>query len=228
MSSKLSILAIAAAVSVVSADATWAQGRGPSSNRGLGQAAASAAGGAAASQAAGSAANKAAATRPSNIPSPPIPSTQAAANSGRGQVQRAIPRGNPQVGDVAAGWNRGQSGLRQSTDAFGRDIAPPQPLPLAAQSDGPRGLTPEQIRDQRIQRAEHLRAISERNGNESLLETADRMEGSALENYQRQTTVRAGLAEDESVDSATPSLSAAKTNVNPAGKPRRGFWFRFR
>jgi hypothetical protein len=134
MSKKLSILAIAVTLSVTGADSTWAQGRGPGPNRGLGQAVAGAAAHAAASQAANTATTQAAATRPAKIP--------ATASQGRGQVDKALPRGNPQLGNVAAGWNRGPSGLRHSTGALGQGIAPSRPLPCQLKPTARGGSAP--------------------------------------------------------------------------------------
>lgn len=102
-------------------------------------------------------------------------------------------------------------------------------------------MTPEQIQFKRLQQADHLRAISERNGNEALLETADRMEASAVRNFERQTGTGAIAPETGTVPSnepvsiqePVPSVDAAlasKLAPSPASKngSRKGLWFRWR
>jgi len=45
---------------------------------------------------------------------------------------------------------------------------------------------PERIRDQRLDQADHLRQVAEKNGNERLRTTADRMQANAEQQYVRQ------------------------------------------
>lgn len=191
----------------------FSQGNGAGLNRGLGKAAANQAAGRAANQAAGQAADAAAASRS-------VAPSIAGAKNGKGTG--AIPAGFPSaaaqkgLGHAGEAMTRSKNlpGFMQAIRSRGSEGSLPREGDTA-EAIG-RGMSPEDIQLKRFQQAEHLRAISERNGNESLLETADRMESNATRNYERQ----AGEAEVPQV-----SESPAPATKSPA---KKGFWFRWR
>ena len=77
---------------------------------------------------------------------------------------------------------RSNAGLSKATTGLSRaGGAPVEGDPALANQ--------QRILDHRMQQAEHLRGISERNGNERLLDTADRMEASATRNFERRTGI---------------------------------------
>lgn len=200
--------------------------------RGLGHAAA---GGAAALGRTGSTTAIQNATRgPAAAPSAAAPSAAPTASAHRGH---ALPRDLNQVGPVAAGVGRGARGFERSTAAV-HGTVPQQ----AGHQPGDRPLSNfERIQQHRLQQAEHLRGIAERNGNDHLLDTADRMEASANQNYQRQTGALPPTAGPTSTPGAAPEVGSETVTVTPAAPaastavrgrptttPRRGFWFRSR
>jgi hypothetical protein len=102
----------------------------------------------------------------------------------------------------------------------------------------------QRILDHRLNQAEHLRGVAERNGNENLLETADRMEANATRNFERQQQRFAGdptvpttpPGETPSGEAPAPTLTAPNatepvpvaTPTPTASRAGRGFWFRSR
>lgn len=96
--------------------------------------------------------------------------------------------------------------------------------------DTPRGSlssNQERIYEHRLQQAEHLRDLSAANGNDKLLDTADRMETSAARNYERQTGVAPPappetVLEGEPVQTTPPPLPGREI----ASRAKRGFWVR--
>ena len=91
----------------------------------------------------------------------------ARAGQSAARSQNGLSRGGASLGRSANGLNRASSGLSHSQA-------------LSAQT-----FNSTRIRDKRLQQADHLRDISERNGNERLLDTADRMQESAQRNFDR-------------------------------------------
>jgi hypothetical protein len=190
-----------------------AQGRG-SGNRGLGMAAGNAA--------------AAAAPGMSNA-------TQAASQVGNGGFGGAsagqfggrshggMPRDLSQVSGVAAGVGRGTSSLSASASS---QAAAAQARPRANDLGGNAPENWERIQQHRTQRADQLRTISERNGNSQLLTAADRMEASAVQNFERKQAA-AEHAIDEHVADARSAVPAAPT-ARPVSAPKKGFWFRSR
>jgi hypothetical protein len=234
----ISILSCVLAFVAWTPNLVWSQGKGSGVNRGLGNAAAKSAAGNAANQAVGQASSAAINGSNANaaIQGPKgragggvlpagVPAT--AAQKGIGRAGEALARNKNLSRFFPAGTTRGIQA--SSSDA--------ETIPRELESK----MTPEKIQFKRIQQADHLRAISERNGNEALLETADRMESSANRNYERQMA-NAGLATDAgSVSNSEPALAneevtspanAGDTLVTPATAPkpanRKGFWFRWR
>jgi hypothetical protein len=134
------------------------------------------------------------------------------------------------------GLSRGGLGLGKGLAGTPKLGAKPIPEldPNAMPVEGEQGLANQQrILDQRMQQAEHLRGISERNGNTRLLETADRMENSAVRNFERQTgtvlpppptegTVTDPNAAQPAAPTPAPAISSQPT------KPKAGFWLRSR
>lgn len=225
MRTHTTFLILFACIGTTGGDALYAQGRG--AGRGLGKAASNAAAASGStvgrsglnaathSVAAGGEANKIGANRAAN---------SVAQIAGRGSA--ALPNDLSQISGIAAGASRGARGLKQSRPAL------PGSLPHSA-FGGPSDASPnvwERIQQKRISQAEHLRGISERNGNESLLITAERMEASALQNFQRQSATSAGAAAQYPdrppvAAAASATNAAAGRQVTPA---KRGFWFRSR
>ncbi|AMV31455.1 hypothetical protein VN12_05005 [Pirellula sp. SH-Sr6A] len=211
MRKRIFILSCASLLVAWSPASVWSQGKGSGMNRGLGQAAVNQAAGRAANQAAGQAAN-------------------AATNGARANTPTLGARGGRGTGFLPAGVpaTAAQKGMGRAGEALTRN----KNLP---------GMTPEQIQFKRLQQADHLRAISERNGNEALLETADRMEASAVRNFERQTGTGAIAPETGTVPSTEPvstqepvtdveAAPASKLAPSPASQngSRKGLWFRWR
>jgi len=94
------------------------------------------------------------------------------------------------------------------------------------------------ILNHRLDQADHLRGNSQANGNEHLLETADRMQANANRNFLRQqerlggtTTTSTGGAGSDSTSTTgqTPTESASAAAPSTASSSgRRGLWFRSR
>jgi hypothetical protein len=146
---------------------------------------------------------------------------------------------------------RGNMGLNKAAPGFSRAGAA-RNLPLdgtATPGDEDPSLANQQrILDKRFQQAEHLRGISERNGNERLLGTADRMDASATRNFERRmgttlpppptdglTPPTDGSTAPPTDGSTTPptdgSIAPATAPVLEASKLKSkpsGFWFKSR
>jgi len=159
----------------------------------------------------------------------------AAAGRGMGRVPDSIPSANPSADKAAAALNGNPSGFQRSGNAVGR-VRPSQSLGNGFQppamnqpATSQPGMNQSRIADQRIQKAEHLRGLSDRTGNESLMMTADRMEASALANQARPQGPAAPASQTE--PNGQPGSRAAGV-VAPAakanGNAKRGFWFRSR
>jgi hypothetical protein len=92
------------------------------------------------------------------------------------------------------------------------------------------------ILTKRLQQADHLRAVSAANGNEHLLETADRMQANATTNFQRQQQrLNATMTDPSTGSTTTPSASSITTDTPtaplataPQPRIRRGLWIRSR
>jgi hypothetical protein len=131
---------------------------------------------------------------------------------------------------------RASGGLQRANDANSPSIEMPSDT-----SGNDRAIANQQsILDHRQDQANHLRDLSERNGNEHLQATADRMDANANRNYQRQQTRLTGVTTDPSGSSAggggttsdpgasgTPNTTAA-TTTTVVPQARRGLWFRSR
>lgn len=122
----------------------------------------------------------------------------ARASQSAARSQNGLSRGSASLGRSANGLNRASNGLGHSQA-------------LAAQTSNAA-----RIRDKRLQQADHLREISERNGNERLLDTADRMQESAERNYDR------GVGEGSTGDIDVETTAAAR--VEAPKKPRSTSW----
>ena len=131
-------------------------------------------------------------------------------------------RGNSSFGRAGSSMQRADAamtrGMASAPEIVGEDQA------LARQ---------QQILDHRLGQADKLRAISEQNGNERLLGTADRMEANATTNFQRQQERLTTSPTDSTGEGGTHPAVATSPEVNaPAAvtraQPRRGFWFRSR
>jgi hypothetical protein len=135
------------------------------------------------------------------------------------------------MNNVSGSLQRSNGGLRGNTGGI-------DDLPASS----PAAPRPQQILDQRLQQADHLRAISDRNGNEHLAQTADRMTASAQTNFQRQQAALTAHGNDVPPAPATPAPATPAAGsppiagsfppaaAAPANPPRaaRGFWFRSR
>ena len=156
--------------------------------------------------------------------------TSKAGGSGLGKSSNGLSRAGSNLAR-SNGLNRAAGGLPRGTGA-----APVEGDPALANQ--------QRIMDHRLQQAEHLRGISERNGNERLLDTADRMEASAARNFERRTGVVVQPPTDGSVPPAdgssppageTTTVTSDGTNVAPvpalqSARPKKpnGFWFKSR
>jgi hypothetical protein len=119
----------------------------------------------------------------------------ARAGQSAARSQNGLSRGGANLGRSANGLNRASRGLSHSQG-------------LAAQTSNAA-----RIRDKRLQQADHLRDISERNGNERLIDTANRMQESAERNYDR------GV-----IDGGIAAENAAATRGEGSKKPRPSSW----
>jgi hypothetical protein len=120
---------------------------------------------------------------------------------------------------------------RINSDAAARRFAEPiADLPDQQEDGSPTLETFDRTRQHRLDQAEHLRGISERNGNAALLDTADRMEASAERNYLRQTeTLSSPPTEEVQPDESIPEVGEIPEVVTEQVVPRRrGFWIRSR
>ena len=94
------------------------------------------------------------------------------ATNGLSRAGGKLARGNQGLNKAASGLARGPKNV---------------PTPAMPAEVDPALTNQQRILDKRFQQADHLRGISERNGNERLLGTADRMEASATRNFERRT-----------------------------------------
>jgi hypothetical protein len=148
-------------------------------------------------------------------------SGQARSGGPLSRVGNSAGRGNSSFGRAGGTMQRADAaltrGMASSSEAVGEDQA------LARQ---------QQILDHRLGQADKLRALSEQNGNERLLGTADRMEANATTNFQRQQERLTNPTTDSTSGSGTdPTVSPSQEDGAPAAvtrQPRRGFWFRSR
>jgi hypothetical protein len=203
----------------IGSSSAWAQGR-VGAGRGLGMAAgqASAAAGAGMAHATQAAANAGAhssaaeaAGRPSALPTQQL-----------GRQPDRLSRDFTAASGVAAGMGRGAAGWQTSSGATATAFSSARGAENAVTSAG----NWDRIQQQRNQQAEHLRMISEQNGKMMLAATADRMEGNAQRNFDRQHSVVTQVGPTaQTVGTAAPVNAAAS---RPASAPSRGFWFRSR
>jgi hypothetical protein len=135
-------------------------------------------------------------------------------------------------------FGRTANGLQRANATLDSSTVPTVEVPAA----GPALDNPQRILDQRLQQADHLRALSESNGNQHLLDTADRMQANATTNFERQQLQLNPTVPDPSATSTTtptppttsapPSVStdtqSAPLTGTPQTRTRRGFWFRSR
>lgn len=151
-----------------------------------------------------------------------------ASNSGLGRsdgpLSRAghsAARGNSSFGRSGGSLQRADAamtrGMASSPEIVGEDQA------LARQQE---------ILDHRLGQADKLRALSEQNGNDRLLGTADRMEANATTNFQRQQERVTNPTTDSTSGGSDPTVAPPQEVNAPAAvtrpQPRRGFWFRSR
>jgi hypothetical protein len=118
----------------------------------------------------------------------------------------------------------GGMGLNRAAPGLSRMGSGPKAPAPSAPGEGDRSLGNQQrILDHRQQQAEHLRGVSERNGNERLLETGDRMDSSAVRNFERQTGTTYQPPAAEGAPAPAPPVQTATQPRKP-----QGFWFRSR
>lgn len=152
----------------------------------------------------------------------------AAAGRGAASSSEAVSRaagplnaGVPATAAGVPGPGRGANGLQRAALARGTAL----PAAAASRLGGQPQSNQARITQHRLQQAEHLRMLSQQNGNEALLATADRMEASALQNQQRwQTQAEAG----EAVPANEMAAGVVAPTVRPRSESKRGFWFRSR
>lgn len=106
---------------------------------------------------------------------------RALAAAARGSSNSGIARASQSAVRSQIGSSRSATSLGRSANGLGRAAnGLSKSQALAKQSSNAL-----RIRDKRLQQADHLRDISSQNGNERLLDTADRMQESAQRNYDR-------------------------------------------
>lgn len=112
------------------------------------------------------------------------------------------------LGQVGPGWQRAGKAI-------------PGPVAGQARAAG----NPSRILDKRLSQAEHLRQVSEANGNERLMGTADRMEQNAVRNYERRTGAMAPAGDRPPAPAGQPVVApAAETAALPAARSGFRFW----
>jgi hypothetical protein len=150
----------------------------------------------------------------------------AAAGQGMGRASESMSRSSQSMGGTATGVSRSATGLQRSSSAMDRGM---RPQAVGAMGNQP-AMNQDRIADRRFEQAEHLRSISERNGNEALLNTAGRMEANAVTNQQRQLPQPTGVAGDVIVPEAAsaPTYSAIAPATRASSNAKRGLWFRSR
>jgi hypothetical protein len=131
------------------------------------------------------------------------------ATRGLSKASDAMSRINQGLGSSSGGVQRASSALNRASD-----------LQMPSNASGEFTTNPQRILDHRLEQADHLRGISARNGNEHLLETADRMEANAQKNYERQT--------DTTLEEGATPPPTATVPATKVGRAPRGFWFRSR
>jgi hypothetical protein len=131
--------------------------------------------------------------------------------------------------DLGAGIRRAFGAQRRS-DQTARQADLIAERTVESEDSSPTLETLDRIRQQRLDRAAHLREISEQNGNEALLDTADRMEASAERNYLRQTDSLSSPPTGEVQPDESPEVGDMPEEVTERVvlKRRRGFWIRSR
>ena len=138
---------------------------------------------------------------------------------------------------VAGGLNKGGGA---NVSAAARLSRPGSGVARASGSASANANRPQANQDRQLahrqQQADHLRANAERNGNDHLLETADRMDASATRNYER----RSGTSSEtpppsDKTDVEVAAEGSAATNAGTQTTARatgrataKGFWLRSR
>ena len=155
---------------------------------------------------------------------------------GLNRALAAAARGSSNSGLARAGQSaaRSGSGISGSSANVGRSANGLNPAAAGmqhGQSDAAQASNFARIRDNRLQQADHLRQISERNGNARLGSTADRMEQSAQTNYSRQIgeTNAEGPANQAGSDTAPDSAGSARSATSdsssfPPARTTRSSW----
>jgi hypothetical protein len=145
--------------------------------------------------------------------------SRAGSQGGGSQAAQSLSRATNSAGPASGRIGHAMSGLQRANSAGARvpDLRAPMSGPDQYSSNQ------QQILDRRLDQAEHLGGISERNGNERLLDTADRMEANALQNHARQTNLSPPA--DSRAGSNSPGQQLPAERVRSA---KRGFWFQSR
>jgi hypothetical protein len=141
---------------------------------------------------------------------------RAASSAKAARATRGLSKANDAMSRINQGLGSSSGGVQRASSALNR--GPDFQKPSKASEDFT--TNSQRILDHRLDQAEHLRGIAARNGNEHLLETADRMEANAQENYQRQSDP---ALEQDATPPPTTTIPANKVSKAP-----RGFWFRSR
>jgi hypothetical protein len=224
MRSAVVIFAGIISIHLLAASSSFAQGKSTTQGRGLANAAQHAAAAATGLQTAGEAIGTAA-----NDGGPDVFPTGQKSNEALVSAQR----GAEQSQRDRHAWWRGAD--PSALSRANRGLEAPEVVGGTTESL----LNFDRIRQHRLDQAAHLRESSARNGNQALLETADRMEASAEQNYLRQTEAHSlpptgDIPTDETIPEVDES-PAAGTGDSPepaeeqvVSKRRRGFWIRSR
>lgn len=149
------------------------------------------------------------------------------APSGTGGARAIGGKSSDAMARASGNLARGGMGLNKSAPGLSRVGSNPTPSRDSGSTlvGGDQSLANQQrIFDQRTQQAEHLRGVSQRNGNERLLDTADRMDSSAVRNFERQT----GTVVQSPAGDGTTAPAPAIESANQPRKSVGGLWFRSR
>jgi hypothetical protein len=149
----------------------------------------------------------------------------------RGSAAASVGRANPTLPKSQNGLARGNSGLNRASGSLNRATTGTRVANRLPEGD--RSLAnQERIIDKRLHQADHLRSVVEANGNERLLDTAERMSENAVTNYERNTGLeyQPEVPADTTVSEAPttePTATSVKTTTTSRPKSK-GFWFRSR
>jgi hypothetical protein len=135
-----------------------------------------------------------------------------------------LPRKMSQAGGAAAGVGRSPVGYYPFREANTGALS--QSGPTVQGATAPENWY--RIQQQRDQRADQLRALSEQNANSQLLATADRMNVSAANHSELQQAGEPPVTARQTTASGRQNADAAGATTRSLPEQKKGFWFRSR